>query len=166
MVKITIQADIGQARDVLAKFKQLAANPRPLMEIAGGLLENSIRERFRTSRGPGGVPWQPSKRVLAGGGRTLVDKAGLLNSITHRADERRVEVGIIAKTASAKFGYVHQFGATIRPKRGRYLVFTGADGHKVFATSVTIPPRPFIGIDNDDRADLMAAWSAYLEGLS
>lgn len=166
MVTITITSNIGEAREVLDKFIAAGQNPRPLMEIAGGILENSTRDRFRTSSGPGGVPWRPSKRVLhGGGGRTLVDKGGLVNSITHLASDKRVEVGIIAKTTSAKFSYVHQFGATITPKKGRFLVFTGPDGHKVFARSVTIPARPFIGLDATDRANLLEAWTAYLESL-
>jgi len=166
MVSIRIQSDIGAARAVLGRYKETAQNPRPLMDIAGGILENSIRDRFRTSRGPGGVPWKPSQRVIqGGGGRTLIDKGGLLASITHVAEDHSVEVGVIAKTPSAKFAYVHQFGATIRPVRARMLVFTGPDGHKVFAHAVTIPARPFVGIDNTDRADLLEAWTEYLEAL-
>ena len=167
MVRIRIQTDIGgKAREILSRYERTAQDPLPLMQIAGGLLENSIRERFRTSVGPLGVPWKPSRRVLhGGGGRTLVDKGGLVNSITHVAQSNRVEVGIIAKTVSAKYGYVHQFGATIKPKKGRFLVFTGPDGHKIFARSVTIPARPFIGISAADRMDLAEAWEAYLEGL-
>lgn len=177
---IRVKVDAGAALGVLRRFRELGQSPRPLMEIAGGILENSVRERFRSGHGPGGVPWPVSRRQVVSarpgakggaligpnpGGRTLVDKGGLEGSVTHRADDARVEVGIIAKTESAKHARTHQYGATIRPVRARFLVFTGADGHKIFARQVTIPARPFIGIDNDDRADLLEAWMAYLKSL-
>jgi phage gpG-like protein len=180
MLPITVRSDIGAARAVLERAKELGLHPGPLLEIAGGILEESTRDRFRTSSGPGGIPWPPSGRQrfaarpggkgqgrsIVGpnrGGRTLVDSGGLESSVTHVADDKRVEVGIIAKTQSAKFAYVHQFGATIRPKRGPFLVFTAPDGHKVFARQVVIPARPIIGIDEQDRTDLLEAWTAYIE---
>lgn len=162
---IRIEANIGAARAALARARELAANPRPLLEIAGSLMEESTRERFRTSTGPGGIPWPTSRRAELQGGRTLINTGGLLSSIIHIADDQRVEWGVMAKTTSARFSYVHQFGAVIRPKTSPFLVFRGADGHLIFARSVTIPARPFIGIDDDDRADLIAAWNAYLESL-
>jgi phage gpG-like protein len=165
MVRVRVQADIGKAREVLTRIADAIQTTRPLMDIAGGILENSIRDRFRTGSGPGGIPWKPSHRALAQSGRTLIDTGGLLNSITHVADEGRVEVGVIAKTPSAKHAATHQFGAHIVPVRAPYLVFTGPDGHKVFAKAVDIPARPFIGIDDADRADLQDAWTAYLEAL-
>ena len=165
MPSIRIEVDIGAARATLARARDLAQGPRALLEIAGSLMEESTRERFRTSSGPGGIPWPTSRRAAMQGGRTLIDKGGLISSITHIADEHRVEWGVIAKTESARFSYVHQFGAVIVPRRAPFLVFRGADGHLVFAKSVTIPARPFIGIDDQDRADLMAAWQAFLEGM-
>lgn len=166
MVAIRIEARIGEARQVLGRLRGLAESPLPLMEIAGGILENSTRGRFAEQHGPGGIPWPMSRRAEIQGGRTLIDKGGLLASITSRASESRVEWGVMAKTPSAKHAASHQFGVTIRPKKGPYLIFRGADGHVVFARSVTLPARPFLGVDDEDRADLKAAWTAYLEGLS
>lgn len=164
MVAVQVNVDLGEARSVLDRVLRETDNPAGLMEVAGAVLENSVRERFRTQSGPGGVPWVQSERAMSQGmGRTLIDKGGLLGSVTYEADANRVEVGIIAKTRSAKFARVHQYGATIRPKKSPYLAFRGADGHMVFAKSVTIPARPFIGVDAEDRAELVAAWSAYLE---
>lgn len=163
MLPPRVSADLGSARAVLAKASQELRDPKGLLEVAGAILENSTRDRFRTQQGPGGVPWPPSRRAQAQGGLTLIDKGGLLASITHEVVGDRLEVGVIAKTRSAKFSYVHQFGATITPKRGPFLIFRGADGHMVFARSVTIPARPFIGVDEQDRTDLIAAWHDYLQ---
>lgn len=177
-IRVQVQVSIGDARARLERARELGLHPRPLLEIAGAILEESTRERFRTSRGPGGVPWPMSRRNIHGGrpdargagsigpsqgGRPLIDKGGLLSSVAHRANDDEVRVGIIAKTKSAKFGYVQQFGATIVPRKAAFLVFRGADGHLVFAKSVTIPARPFLGVDANDRADLIEAWDAHLE---
>ena len=43
------------------------------------------------------------------------------------------------------YGNVHQFGATIRAK-GRALSWLGPEGKRIFAKSVTIPPRPFFPV--------------------
>jgi phage gpG-like protein len=174
---IEVHTQLGQARAALRQVRYIAEHPRPLLEIAGQLLEDNWRDRFRTGRGPNGVPWKPSGRTVQGGlpqgkrvgpsqgGRTLVNKGGLVSSLTHIAEDTRVQIGIIAKTTSAKFGYVHQFGATITPKRAQYLVFRAPDGHTVFAKQVTIPARPFIGIDEQDRVDLAEAWSEHVGSL-
>lgn len=48
---------------------------------------------------------------------------------------------------TSKYARIHEFGGTILPKRGRFLVFEAnranrrGKGTKVFARSVTIPPR-------------------------
>lgn len=207
-VAVSVKVDIGQAQAALVRARDLGLHPGPLLGIAGGILEESTRERFRTGRGPGGIPWPVSNRQRFAarpgskggsamgpnpGGRTLVATGGLESSVTHVADDQRVEVGIIAKTQSAKFAYVHHFGATIRPKAGassgfvgpsrggrtmrrgeegpvrdhararHFLVFTAPDGHKVFARQVVIPARPIVGVDDLDRADLVEAWTDYIE---
>lgn len=163
-VSIRVQADLGESQGALRAISRAIGSPGPLMAISGAILENNIRERFVYGRGPFGIPWPVSRRAARDGGRTLIDSGGIVNSLTHEATETRVEVGIIAKTRSAKFAYVHQFGATITPKNGPYLIFRGADGKLIFAKSVTIPARPFIGIDDLDRQELTEAWEDYLEG--
>lgn len=165
MVAVRIEARLGEARQVLQRYRDVCDNPRPLMETAAGILENSTRDRFFEQHGPGGIPWPPSRRALAQGGRTLIDKGGLVSSVTSRAMDNRVEWGIMAKTPSAKFAASHQFGVTIRPKKGPFLIFRGADGHLIFTRSVTLPPRPFLGVDENDRADLREAWVAQLEAM-
>ncbi len=43
--------------------------------------------------------------------------------------------------AANKYVRVHEYGATIVPKRAKFLVFKAADGAWVRTKSVTIPPR-------------------------
>lgn len=180
-LNVRVAVDLGEARRIIGYVRNLGEHPGPLLDIAGAILENSTRDRFRTSSGPGGIPWPATwrQRFQAApgtgksrdprspvgpnpGGRPLIDTGGLLSSLTHVATDKRLEVGIIAKTESARFAYVQQFGATIVPRRGEFLVFTGPDGRKIFTRKVTIPARPFIGVDDADRMDLNDAWLEYL----
>jgi phage gpG-like protein len=176
-LEIKVQTDLGAARQAFAYLRNLGEDPRPLLEIAGQIAESNWRDRFRTGRGPGGVPWPISQRVThaaqpkrgrigpSQGGRTLFNKGGLVGSLTHEVRGKSAKIGIIPKTKSARFGYVHQFGATILPRRGEFLIFTAPDGHKVFARKVTIPARPFIGFDDQDRADIHEAWMDHVRSL-
>ncbi|WP_243028559.1 hypothetical protein [Thermus albus] len=66
------------------------------------------------------------------------------------------------------YARVHEYGATIRPKRGPYLVFrlwnfsdtSAPTGPWVRARQVVIPPRPFLGPAGQDAA---AHWPEYVD---
>lgn len=66
------------------------------------------------------------------------------------------------------YARVHEFGATIRPRKGPYLVFrlwnfsdtTEPTGPWVRARQVTIPPRPFLGPAAERAVD---HWDEYVE---
>ena len=77
-------------------------------------------------------------------GRGLVDTGNLLNSV------QAVLESANNNTAWASVGprgvvyaAIHEFGGTIRPTRGRFLVFE-IDGELIFAGAVNIPARPYI----------------------
>ncbi len=135
--------------ELLAAFRRLEATARdmkPAMERIGRYLEASTRLRFRDQTGPDGERWPPSRRAIEQGGRTLVDTGTLRSSITYDAGRDRVEIG-----TNVPYAPVHQFGATITPKRARYLKFRTPDGGFVQTTRVTVPARPFLGIDDRDE---------------
>lgn len=141
-------------------------NLRPVMEIAGGIFENSTRHRFDTERGPGDIPWPQSWRAREQGGKTLQDKGLLRGSIISNVGDDYVETGVDGRSVSAKYAKTHQFGATIKAKNAPKLAFVGPDGFFRMVDQVTIPARPFVGIDDADRADLRDAIVDYLEGAS
>lgn len=172
-------------RDVyraLQQVRNLGENPAPLLEIFGGILEASTRNRFDTSRGPGGVPWPPSKRVLGVGtfgpanGRTLVDKGNLERAVKYEVQPRRLLVGVDGVGESVKHAASHQFGvskSTVRVTHFRLTtqafgvplpeaVLVRVRGHRV---RMNLPARPFLGVDNDDRRELTAAARAYVRSL-
>lgn len=111
----------------------------------GAALESTTIERFDTNIGPDGQAWEPSFRASITGGRTLVDKGHLRDSVHHIVEDDAVEIGSAHISAG-----VHQFGATIHAKTSAGLNFTLADGLGVTVDTVTIPERPFVGLSIED----------------
>jgi phage virion morphogenesis protein len=116
---------------------------RALAEDVGDLLVSSTTQRFRDGVDPEGNPWEPSERALAEGGKTLVDRGHLRDSITYfvHLDGTAVEIG-----SNMVYAAIHQFGG----KAGR-------------RGSVTLPPRPYLGISADDEADIDDALQEHLQ---
>ncbi len=48
------------------------------------------------------------------------------------------------------YAAIHEYGGTIEPRNGEFLVFQGADGRLVFARSVEIPERPYVSTSTAD----------------
>lgn len=175
---------LADARLIARQVRNLGENTQPLLAIAGSILEASTLERFQSESGPGGVPWPKSKAALglarrASGkispGRTLFDTGGLEGSIRHEVRPDEVEVGVDARTESANNAAAHQFGSnrqTVVVHHTRTI--TQAFGVPIPARVVEVrahgrvtnlPARPFIGIDEQDRADLVDAWRDHLRSL-
>lgn len=63
------------------------------------------------------------------------------------------------------YARIHQFGGEIRPKSASRLAFKVGD-RLVFADKVTIPARPFLGIDEEGRITIAGiALDALAEAL-
>ncbi|MEO5336873.1 MAG: phage virion morphogenesis protein [Magnetospirillum sp. WYHS-4] len=161
MTGITLSIDIQDAgaAKVLDRVIAAAEDLTPAMDDIGGHLVAAIQRRFELGRGPDGKPWKPSRRVeeSKGGGQTLVDSGRLMQSVTHLAHADSVDVG-----TNVIYGAIHQFGGTIRAKKGKALAF-GSGAGKVLRNSVTIPARPFLGLDADDKAEIAVIVRDHIE---
>ena len=67
----------------------------PLMREIARAMETSVLLNFTQQRNPDGIPWLPSKRAQRDGGKTLIDKGGLLASITAQSVADFAEVGFV-----------------------------------------------------------------------
>ena len=146
-----VRIEISGAEPALAFLGEAAAkaaNPRGLYAQIGAALVASTQNRFLAGQAPDGSPWPASIRALAEGGKTLIDTGRLMGSITYEASDDGVAVGTNVQHAAT-----HQFGETIRPVSATRLVFQIGD-RTIFATKVTIPARPFLGLDEDDKRDI------------
>jgi phage gpG-like protein len=182
---ITFKAKLvtREAYRVLREIREFGEDPSGLLDEWGGVLEASTRNRFDTGRGPSGVPWPYSKRVLGIGnhgpanGKTLVDKGNLERSIRYEVRGRTtLIVGVDGNSESAKHAASHQFGVHKPVFVGGYFrVVNSAFGVPLenavrqrvrsHGRKMNIPARPFLGLDNNDRRDLTEVSQSYLREL-
>ena len=115
---------------------------------------SALEERFATATDPKGQPWKPSLRAQLEGGQTLSDTGRLRRGFSVRATG---SWGFTIGT-NVRYAAPHQFGATIVPKRARYLRVRlaggrgkrkGGKGRWVATTQVRLPARPFFPEGND-----------------
>lgn len=153
---VTLQGTDAIAR-ALGRLRRVTADPTPTLRAIGAGLVETTQRRFESARDPEGRPWAPwspayaavttSRSIL----RSRRGNAGLMGSITFDVPDRRtVRVG-----SNKIYAAVHQFGATITPKRGRFLTFR-LGPRVVRARRVTIPARPYLGFGEADRAIVLA----------
>lgn len=165
MIKMEVGIDDMQAKvfqEALNELARRGEDMTPLMTAVGGNLVDSTQERFeRTSTAPDGTPWKP--RYVPEGAtpsdkRILVKDAHLSGSIDYEASQNSVSVG-----TNVFYAAVHQFGMTIKAKPGSTMRFN-VGGQWLFAKSVTIPARPFIGISEDDGEMILGEATDWLAG--
>lgn len=157
-VSILARIDDAQVRAGLAK---LAGAPKTALRPIGAALIRNTRERMRAGHGPGGVGWAPLHPYYAPikrGTGILKASDDLFGSFTSQIGSDEVKVG-----TNRIYARVHQFGAVIVPKRAKYLRFRMANGWW-YKSKVTIPSRPFLGLDQRDEEDIGDILEALLGG--
>ena len=159
--RVEIRVDDAQVKGAFARLFEFTDDLTPVMRSIGAQLRQHVDERFEDARGPGRLPWTPSRRAREQGGQTLTDTARLRQSMTFRADKASVEVG-----TNVAYAATHQFGATIRAKTAKGLVFPIGRGGWRRVKQVTIAARPFLGIDQQDRDAIDAIVTDHLARLS
>jgi len=167
---------LEKALTALRRIRDLGGDIIPFLEDARGILVASTLERFRTGRGPGGIPWKPTKRQRAnavgerGPNREaiLVRTGDLRGSIRGVVGANYVEVGSDGlkdpvKALANQFGS-HRQTVVVRHRRRQTMAF-GAPlepprdvlvrGH---GRITNLPARPFVGVDDTDKAEIRQAW--------
>ena len=151
----TVEFDDAAVTGALDRLAALGLAPDGLLNILGDYGRNSTRRRWPTQTAPAGTPWarlSPAYALLKPAAYGILYWSGALeNSQTYQVGINRVSWG-----SKLPYAAVHQFGATITPKTAKALVFRlGVDGmHQVFARSVTIPARPYLGISAEDAIEI------------
>ncbi len=146
MVGVTLNLTFSD-EEVLAVLGRLAAGMEDMsepMDEIGAALETTTVERFTTNIDPDGVPWIPSIRVIEEGGSTLLKSGHLRDTITHQAGPRSVQVG-----TNVVYGAIHQLGGQ-----------AGRGG------TVTLVPRPYLGVSEDDEDEMVAILASYISTLA
>lgn len=150
---VTIQDD--ELKALSSRLKEMALKPsdrKQLLHDIGVEMEAQTKERFETKTSPDGDDWaeiaQSTKdfyRKKYGsdnpGKGTLwrLSSVPLIDTVTSQAGSWSVLVG-----ATKVYAAVHQYGWSER----------------------NIPARPYLGLSNDDKVDIIGIINTFLEGQS
>jgi phage gpG-like protein len=146
-MSISIVVDTSDFGDVFRKLRPLTEfDEVELMSTIGRLGERQTARRIEEEKtSPDGAAWKPNLK----GTSILVDKGNLLYSIMSTASAAEAEWG-----SNWQFAHVHQSGMTITPKDKKALQFKFGNQF-VTTKSVTIPARPFVGLSEDNRQEII-----------
>src|SRR3972149_1061249 len=135
MAGAKLKVELEGMPEVLGVFNRLVGlgeRPRPALVDLGEYLKIRTEERFRAETAPGGAKWAPlaPATLERKRGPKILTETGHMryDTFAWQADETTLEFGSSAIQAA-----IHQFG-------GR-----AGCGHQG-----TIPPRPFLGMDEED----------------
>lgn len=155
---ISISVDAAEFGPAVAKLAALARfDASDLMSAIGALGESQTRRRIESEKtAPDGSPWPPNHT-----GSSILLESGqhLLGSIAWIASGDEALWG-----SSWQFAHVHQDGAVIKAKAAPSLAFM-LGGSFVLAKQVTIPARPFIGLSDENRQEIVDLVTDVFGGL-
>ena len=152
MYSIRVEGDIQPLLKKLQHFSDL--DKKGLNTALAEVVVESTDQHFKQGKDPQGKRWKTSIRAATEGGKTLIKSTQLRTGIHSEADATGWAVGTNVKHAAT-----HQYGATrtIRAKTQRGLRFQiGGRWVTKKQVKVTIPARPFLGLSDDDWAELKA----------
>jgi len=164
MLSAKISVDDRQVRTMLTGLTTRLKEPEKPLRECGPVLLRSIAKTFKAGGRP--LRWKPSRRALKGG-KTLIDTARLMRSISMQVTGKILRVG-----TSVKYAAIHQLGGRIParvvlPKRAKALRWIDKSGTVRFAKKVTIgptdiPARPFLVIQDADWRVFRRIFEDYL----
>jgi len=144
-MRITVDANLRQAREGLKLLKQATQDLRPAFEDIGEMLVRSTDQRFEDQVGPDGQPWAPLspahllfKQKKGYNTKILTMRGRLRASIVARPGATQVAVG-----TPVVYGPIQQFGGTIQqPERTLTLRHrTDAKGGLLSQAQLGIGPK-------------------------
>ena len=155
MANITISVDDKEVSQALHALKEKVIDLRPVLETIGELLTESTQDRLNSGKNvdPTGKPWvtlQPwyQEQKKRNQGKILSLNGHLTDSINHDV----INGNTVVVGTNKEYAAIHQFGGVIRPKAAKALNVGGRAVKKV-----TIPARPFLGISNQDKENILDA---------
>jgi phage virion morphogenesis protein len=147
MAGVAVEISDEGLSEAIAAIEGIAAlESHGMLDEVGRLLQESTRNRIRaTKTAPDGSGWTPNRA----GTSTLLQSGDLAASIDYAVSGDTLTVG-----SGEPYARIHQMGGTIRPRNAKRLVFM-AGNELVFATKVEIPARPYLGVSDEDRSDIV-----------
>lgn len=155
MASLNVQLDISGLEAAMQRLNAMGnLQYHALLDGLGALGVAQTHRRIQSEKtSPDGAAWPAN---LNGGSILFRTGTHLSDSIQHAAGANEVHWG--TGWIGAR---VHQFGAVIRPVKGKVLAFM-LGGVRVFARKVTIPARPFLGVSPANARELLETAERYV----
>lgn len=179
MARIEIEVQDRQVLDLLGQISQRLGSPAPMLKLIGETLVDSTKQRFAASRAPDGSRWAPNTdttmarylgrfsgsrtktgKVSAAGARRAAGKKPLIGESRALGTtiDYRVEGDTLYVGSPMEYAGTQQFGA----KRGQY----GRTRRGGPIPWGDIPARPFLGVSDADRAEVLEILREHLGGAT
>lgn len=152
----------GEDRQLFRRLRALGdIDMKGVNRAMAEALRTGTVERFQTEKTPEGGRWESSIRAAENGQKTLTQTGQLKRSIRVRANEAGFAVGTNdIRAATLQFGDRR----TIRARDGGRLIFRiGGQWRRAREVTVTIPARAFLGVSEDDDAEIRSMLESMLE---
>lgn len=133
-----------QISKAIAAYAKRCSNLQPVFDEVGGSQVAEVQNRFQGEHGPDGAGWvglAASTLAKKQGDTILRESAGLFDSVTHEASDKKAAIG-----TNHPLGPIHNYGG----QAGRNQ-------------ATTIPARPFMGVSEDGKAEILAILRDHLE---
>ena len=166
---LSVTVDDTQVKAMLSRLSQRVSNLTPVMREIWQELKSDSLANFKGQHAPDGTPWKPlsiatrmGRAARLSGGKGIRTKKGAIRKSAQRVITSakalldtgvlRASINVLETTRTSvtvgsriKYAAIHQFGG----KAGR--------GRKV-----TIPARPFIGMSESARRNIVDAINGYV----
>jgi phage virion morphogenesis protein len=140
--RVTIDVDDRQVIERLDELIGRLDDPTPALRDIGEALLNSHHRRFEEQVAPDGTPWAPLSPAYQAKKKKNADKILVLDGylsglLTYQVSSDGLELG-----TNRIYGATHQFGDPAR----------------------NIPERPWLGLSDDDRTEVLEILGDHLRG--
>lgn len=146
-VLIKVKIDDAEIIKALQRLLHATGDLSPAFKEIGEVLVESTKQRFESGTGPDGEKW-PLNSVLStllykDGDRPLINEGTLMEQIHYSlVGNNTLEIG-----SAMEYAAMQQFGGT----KSEFPNLWG-----------DIPARPFLGISNDDEAEILRIIEGFL----
>jgi phage virion morphogenesis protein len=156
-------------RRVLDAFVRAAANPAPVLKGIGETLTQSTKERFKTSTGPDGASWEANTEATMAAYLAKFSGAYKKNGDLSKRGERisARKKPLIGETKSLSTQIHYELVGDTELHIGSPMEYDAMQqfgGTKAQFPNLwgDIPARPFMGVSEQDRADILSDLADYL----
>lgn len=148
---IEIQYDDRQVLDALQELSRRMDDMTPAMRDIAGVMADATERAFANEADPAtGRAWHPlmasTVKMRGGDAHPILQRSGqMAASVVTAYGADHAEVG-----SNKVYAAMHQFG--------------GVTAHNSMIPGKIIPPRPFLGLGEDDREEILNIVRGYLAG--